>query len=102
MPFRKNGVAARSFWCIGREDEKLKKNDEIVSLDLVRRLYHRLGEVCWQRAIRYGYEGGPPDDAAAGTWIALARESFDRSIAADDNVLRADLGTGLGRAAEST
>ena len=69
---------------IGREDEKLKKNDEIVSLDLVRRLYHRLGEVCWQRAIRYGYQGGAPDDSAAGTWIVQARESFDRSIAADE------------------
>ncbi len=69
---------------LGRHDEKLKKSDSIVALDLVRRLYHRLGEVCWQRAIRYGYEGGPPDQSTTGRWITLARESFDRSIAADD------------------
>jgi RND superfamily putative drug exporter len=69
---------------LGRDDEKLKKSDSIVALDLVRRLYHRLGEVCWQRAIRYGYEGGPADPSTTGRWIELARESFDRSIAADE------------------
>ncbi len=69
---------------IGRDKDKLKKSDEIVSLDLMRRLYHRLGEVCWQRALRYGYEGGPPDESVAGTWISLARESFDHAIASDE------------------
>ena len=69
---------------IGRDDEKLAKSDETVSLDLVRRLYHRLGEVCWQRALRYGYQGGPADESACGNWITLARDSFDRAIAADE------------------
>jgi RND superfamily putative drug exporter len=70
---------------LGRESEKLTKADEIVALDLVRRLYHRLGEVSWQRALRDGYAGGPPDQSAAGSWISLAKESFDRAIAADDD-----------------
>jgi len=69
---------------LGRDQEKLKKGDDIVALDLVRRLYHRLGEVCWQRAIGHGYQGGPADDSVAGAWISLAKESFDRSIASDE------------------
>lgn len=68
---------------IGRGEGKLENSDQIVSLDLVRRLYHRLGEVAWQRALRLGYAGGPPEDSEAGNWISLARESFDRAIAAD-------------------
>ena len=69
---------------IGRDEDKLKKSDEIVALDLMRRLYHLFGEVCWQRALRYGYEGGPPDESVAGTWMTLAQESFDRAIASDE------------------
>lgn len=69
---------------LGRDGEKLKKNDEIVSLDLMRRLYHRLAEVSWQRAIRYGYRGGAPEGVAGGDWMLLAKESLDRAIASDD------------------
>ena len=39
---------------LGRDASPLTKKDSIVGLDLLRRLYHRLGEVCWQRAIQYG------------------------------------------------
>ena len=70
---------------LGRDDSRLTKTDDIVGLDLLRRLYHRLGEVCWQRAIQYGYQGGPPEDnSKSATWIKLAREAFDQSITADE------------------
>jgi RND superfamily putative drug exporter len=70
----------------GRDAAALKKTDDIVGLDLLRRLYHRLGEVCWQRALQNGYEGGPPDEASESVpWIQLARDAFDHSIAVDDS-----------------
>ncbi|MDE0863406.1 MAG: MMPL family transporter [Rubripirellula sp.] len=71
---------------LGREDSKLTKRDEIVGLDLLRRLYHRLGEVSWQRAIEYGYTGGPTkDNTKSAQWIKLAREAFDHSITVDES-----------------
>ena len=70
---------------VGRDDAPLLKSDDIVGLDLLRRVYHRLGEVSWQRAIRYGYEGGPPrPGSAAAHWIKVALEAFDQSIATDE------------------
>ncbi len=70
---------------LGRDASPLTKTDDIVGLDLLRRLYHRLGEVCWQRAIQYGYQGGPPDDGSeSASWIKLSREALDHSIAADE------------------
>ena len=71
---------------LGREAGTLEKDDVIVALDLLRRLYHRLGEVCWQRAIEQGYSGGPPDETSDSVqWIQLARDAFDHSIAVDDS-----------------
>lgn len=71
---------------LGREVGELQKNDDIVGLDLLRRLYHRLGEVCWQRAIKQGYQGGPADESSeAVPWIQLARDAFDQAIAADES-----------------
>jgi RND superfamily putative drug exporter len=70
---------------LGRDTSPLTKKDDIVGLDLLRRLYHRLGEVCWQRALQYGYQGGPPEEGSkSAAWIQLAREAFDHSIAADE------------------
>lgn len=70
---------------LGRHSSSLNKSDQIVGLDLLRRLYHRLGEVSWQRAIDYGYSGGSPvEGSLAAPWVSLSRESFDRSIKADD------------------
>ncbi len=69
---------------LGRDDGPLQKHDEIVGLDLLRRLYHRLGEVSWQRAIQYGYQGGPPQGGTpAAPWLNLARHAFDHSILLD-------------------
>ena len=36
---------------VGRENGKLNKDDEIVGLDLLRRVYHRLAEVCWRLSL---------------------------------------------------
>ncbi|TWT53750.1 putative membrane protein YdgH [Rubripirellula amarantea] len=67
------------------ENEKLRKTDAIVGLDLLRRLYHKLGEVSWQRAIKLGYEGGPDDNTQPWSpWIKLTREAFDTAIESDD------------------
>ena len=71
---------------LGRDASPLIKNDDIVGLDLLRRLYHRLGEVSWQRGVRYGYQGGPPDNyPEAAAWIKLARAAFDHSIQTDES-----------------
>ncbi|TWU22091.1 Membrane transport protein mmpL8 [Novipirellula galeiformis] len=81
------GIRSRSqmVLVIGRDEGALSKTDEIVGLDLLRRLYHQLGEVSWQRAIAEGYRGGPPaEDAPSGHWIKLAREAFDNSILMDE------------------
>ena len=80
------GIRSRSqvVLIIGRENNELKPNDDIVGLDLLRRLYHRLGEAYWQRAIDFGYDSGPIDQAGeAGNWLRLAREAFDQSIEID-------------------
>lgn len=70
---------------LGRESGKLQKSDDIVGLDLLRRLYHRLGEVCWKRAIDYGYEGGAIDTAMPwAPWIKLANDALDQSIDIDE------------------
>ena len=70
---------------LGRDTGELQKSDEIVGLDLLRRLYHRLGEVSWRRGMEYGYEGGAIDSAMPWSpWIKLARQAFDHSIEIDE------------------
>ena len=70
---------------VGRSDGKLSENDELVGLDLLRRLYHRLAEVSWQRAIDYGYSEGPVENAGrASAWVKLAREALDESLKVDE------------------
>jgi RND superfamily putative drug exporter len=70
---------------LARDGDSLRPSDETVGLDLLRRLYHRLGEVSWQRAIEYGYEQGPPQDGSpSAPWISLAREALEQSIALDE------------------
>lgn len=67
-----------------RGEGPLGPDDEIVGLDLMRRLYHRLAEVSWQRAIDAGYAGGEVDEGeAAARWLRLTREALDQSIASD-------------------
>lgn len=67
------------------DGNSLLKEDAIVGFDLLRRLYHRLGEVSWRRAIDLGYQGGPiQPGTAAEPWLNLAKEALDGSIAADD------------------
>ena len=81
------GVRSRSqvALILGRDGESLKKRDEIVGLDLLRRLYHRLAEVSWLRAIEYGYESDPIEESGeAAVWLRLTKQSLDRSIALDD------------------
>lgn len=78
---------------LGRHEGALTEGDRIVGLDLLRRLYHRLGAVSWRRAIDYGYEGGSPRDGAAwNRWLQLARSAFDLSIATDERFYEAIAG----------
>ncbi|MCG8649617.1 MAG: MMPL family transporter, partial [Pirellulales bacterium] len=75
---------------LGREDGPLHKHDQIVAMDLLRRLYHRLGEVSWQRAIEYGYQDGPPQAGSpAEPWLKLTRQAFDHSISIDQRFYEA-------------
>lgn len=74
---------------LGRENQPLQADDDIVGLDLLRRLYHRLAEVSWQRAIKYGYEGGRIDLSQPwGPWLDLARTALDHSITSDERFYR--------------
>ncbi len=69
---------------VGRESAGLSDNDELVGLDLLRRLYHRLSEVSWRRAIDQGYSGGAIQaDQPWSRWIALTGEALDQSIDID-------------------
>ena len=70
---------------LARSEGKLHDNDDIVGLDLLRRLYHRLAEVSWQRALEKGYVEGPPVEGEPWSrWIELTRDALDQSIAADE------------------
>ncbi len=70
---------------LGRQQQSLTKRDDVVGLDLLRRLYHRLSEVSWQRAIEYGYQSGPIEKAGkAAPWLQLTKDSLDRAIALDE------------------
>jgi RND superfamily putative drug exporter len=70
---------------VGRDAAPLVKSDQMVGLDLLRRLYHRLGEVSWRRAIERGYSGGMPDQNSEWSpWVEQALDALDHSIAADE------------------
>ena len=88
------GIQSRSqiVLVLGREKTRrgskveLRKTDDIVGLDLLRRLYHRLGVVSWRRAMDLGYTSGAPEDmptAAWASWVTLSREALDQSIRLD-------------------
>ncbi|KAA5545553.1 MMPL family transporter [Roseiconus nitratireducens] len=76
---------------LARRDHPLDDNDLIVGDDLLRRLHHRLSEVCWQRAIDLGYDGGPIEQAPpdAKPWLDRAVEALDQSIAVDERFYQA-------------
>ena len=76
---------------LGREDDPISVEDNIVGEDLLRRLHHRLAEVCWQRAVTLGYEGGPVEEAPteAQRWLARAIEGLNESIRADERFYEA-------------
>ncbi len=70
---------------VGREAAELNKHDELVGLDLLRRLYHRLAEVSWQRAVSLGYEKGAIDPSQPwARWIELTEGALDDALAIDN------------------
>jgi RND superfamily putative drug exporter len=60
-----------------------EKADVRVALDLVRRLHHRLAEVCVSRALKAGWDG-------VGEPPAEARPDFERALVALDEAIAAD------------
>ena len=64
---------------------EFNKDELMVGDDLLRRLHHRLAEVCWQRAIALGYEGGSFDEAPepARNWLDRTLESHDQAYEVD-------------------
>jgi RND superfamily putative drug exporter len=81
------GVRSRSqiVLVLGRSDQKLSPEDDIVGLDLLRRLYHRLAEVSWRRAIEFGYKDGAIENAGpAAPWLRLTQKALDESISIDE------------------
>lgn len=75
---------------MGRHAGPLKKSDLTVGFDLLRRLYHRLAEVSWQRAIEFGYQGGPIDESSpAAPWLRLTEAALNHSIESDERFYQA-------------
>ncbi|WP_436967472.1 MMPL family transporter [Allorhodopirellula heiligendammensis] len=58
------GTRARSQMVLvfAKDDEPFATRDHLLGLDVLRRLYHRLGEVCWQRSERIACGDVPPDE----------------------------------------
>lgn len=71
---------------LARSGHPLSKKDLMVGDDLLRRLYHRLAEVSWQRAIALGYAGGPIEGASEESrpWLQRTLDALDQSIAVDE------------------
>lgn len=82
------GVRSRSqiVVILGRPGKPLTKQELMVGDDLLRRLYHRLAEVSWQRAISLGYQGGPISRAPEGArpWLQRTLDALDQSITVDE------------------
>lgn len=74
---------------IAREDEPLGDADELMSLDLLRRLHHRLAEVLLQRAARATGSPGSGGDVQSERLLALARDSLDEAIRIDEQYFQA-------------
>ncbi|MEM6980665.1 MAG: hypothetical protein AAF539_13470, partial [Planctomycetota bacterium] len=53
--------------------------DSLVGLDLLRRLYHRLGEISVRRAM-----ATTDNDRQPSRWTEIAVDAFDQAIALDD------------------
>jgi RND superfamily putative drug exporter len=71
---------------LARSDRALEKPELVVGDDLLRRLHHRLAEVCWQRAIKLGYGGEPLKDSSdpVRPWLRRAVEELNQCIAVDE------------------
>ncbi|WDQ17894.1 MMPL family transporter [Rhodopirellula sp. P2] len=76
------GTRARSQMVVtlSRADQDLTKTDRLIGLDLIRRLYHRLGEVAWQRALQL-HENG--EEKTAERWWNVALQALDQAIEID-------------------
>ena len=69
---------------LSRNGDKLTDQDEILGLDLLRRLYHRLAEASYQRAVSRGYSGGPIDpQSESAAWLGLSKRALDQCITID-------------------
>ncbi|MCC9643672.1 MMPL family transporter [Rhodopirellula sp. JC740] len=81
------GTRARSQMVVtlSRAEEDLTKTDRLIGLDLLRRLYHRLGEVAWQRAIVLQDD----EDESAERWWTVASQAFDQAIEIDSQFYEA-------------
>ncbi|MEP4680220.1 MAG: MMPL family transporter, partial [Rhodopirellula bahusiensis] len=82
------GTRARSQMVVtlSRPEQDLTKTDRLVGLDLIRRLYHRLGEVAWQRAMQLR-DSDEKDTSAR--WWNVATQAFDQAIEIDSQFYEA-------------
>lgn len=82
------GTRARSQMVVtlSRAEQDLTKTDRLIGLDLLRRLYHRLGEVAWQRALqlRDGNQFETSD-----RWWEVATQALDQAIEIDSQFYEA-------------
>ncbi len=69
---------------IGRGTIAMDRVDEIVALDLLRILCHRLAEVAWAKAEAEGWTAGTPvPESRSARWVLRASEALDESIRLD-------------------
>ena len=82
------GTRARSQMVVtlSRAEQDLTKTDRLIGLDLLRRLYHRLGEVAWQRAMQLRDDSG---DESINRWWVVAAQAFDQAIEIDSQFYEA-------------
>ena len=83
--FQQDRARSQIVLVLSTDQQELSDIDLLVGDDLLRRLYHRLSEACYRRALSLGYQGGPIDSAPQEThkWLRRSLSTLDRCINID-------------------
>lgn len=82
--FPSNRPRSQVVLLLAREEQAFDSGDELVSLDLLRRLHHRLAEVLLAKAQRLSETDEQADAGAREHLLIRARESLDEAIRIDE------------------
>jgi len=84
VAFPANRPRSQVVLVLAREDQAFDSGDELVSLDLLRRLHHRLAEVLLGRAQQLSLGGEEQAAERSEPLLVRARESLDEAIRIDE------------------